>query len=224
MSLEQLERYINEIVPVLDLRTNIRIGGGEPTLHPQIFKILDLVMQKIRPLLEIPITFLTNGVGSEVNQTLQLIRKKYDTYDNPHIPIMGSPLTVPSRKQLCINVSKSRNIEAYINAKHTSIFRAPVDLFPKSDWSAKCPAKNSCNITPYGFFVCCGAALIVSTIFKFDEGKDHLLTPEEEKEQKEKLCKYCPYLGASFNPEPTESYKRAIEDWEKDPYFLKVLK
>lgn len=224
MTLKRFEKYVDELVPHITSRSNIRIGGGEPTLYPQIFEALEIVMKKIRPLLEIPIVFLTNGVGE--NKVLQKIKEKYDTYDNSFIPL-HSLLTKPSTKQLCINPSKARNTDAYIKMKHVSIYRAPIDLLPlhNNDWSKECPCKKYIFITPNGVFVC-PIGPMMATIFKFGNGENHLLSLDEERSQKEKFCKYCPFIANTLSPglpEITRSYKRAIESWTESPYFPEVV-
>ena len=73
MTATQLERYVSIIAPHINRRSSIRILGGEPMLHPQIFKMLDILIQAIRPRKfpnnfythnEMPITFLEGKVLS----------------------------------------------------------------------------------------------------------------------------------------------------------------
>jgi hypothetical protein len=225
LSLESLDKYISQLLPLITRHTNVRIGGGEPVLHPQIFEMLQLLIEKVRPKLEIPLVLLSNGVGDRVNQILDEIRKRYDTFDSPYISTKAN-LILQSTKQICINASKSHGAEQYVKARHKPIFRAPVDLLPpQGDWARNCPQKNGCNITPHGVFVCCGSSRIISTLFRLRPGEGHILSEEEEETQRQKFCKYCSYLCQPLVPseEPSEAYKEAIENWRANPYYLEEV-
>jgi hypothetical protein len=230
LSLDSIKKYIGQILPKIKRHTNIRISGGEPTLHSQIFEIIEFFIKVVRPAIDIPVVLVSNGVGEKVNEVLQKIRKIYDTYDNPFLSNKASMIH-PSDKQLCIVPSKANGWEKYVETHHKPIFLAPEDLLRKpsgSGWSEKCPQKNSVSITPHGVFVCCGSSRLISTLFKLGSGENHLLSQEEENIQREKFCKYCSYLCHSIDytriKEVSKSYEKAIENWKEEPYYLKEVK
>jgi len=45
MSVEQIQKFINESVDNNVKWERIRVMGGEPTLHPDIFEILNLLLE-----------------------------------------------------------------------------------------------------------------------------------------------------------------------------------
>lgn len=70
ISLEQIKKFISESMELnMDWKA-IHLIGGEPTLHPQFFEVLDIVKQykDINP--NCFIVIWTNGCGDRVNRVL----------------------------------------------------------------------------------------------------------------------------------------------------------
>jgi hypothetical protein len=225
MSVSQLEKYIVAVLPHISSVSRINILGGEPTLHPQIFEVLDLLVKILRPKLSFPMNIVSNGVGERVNSILEEIRKRYNTYDNSRSITMINPYSVAkSNKDFCIVRSKFYN-QKVVESRHHPNLRGLIDY--KDDINIDyCWVQDNCgyNISPYGIYIC-SMAIAISRIFKLGEGLDHFPTPEELLNQKKKMCKYCHIKCIPLPPSPaiSKSFEIAIEEWDKDPYFLKVL-
>lgn len=230
ISLEQFKRNIQIIEPHIDNQTAIRVIGGEPTLHPQIFNILDFLLQNIRPKMRFAIDIYSNGVGLKVCQILNKIRSKYSTFtvfgSIPQDSTAGLK-RLSSSKDFNIVVSKGGPTGAYSIGLHESIYRAAQDVVPNIDYTEDCNYYHYCGygITMYGIFICAMAAHI-AVLFKLKGGLDHFPLPQEEEEQKQLYCKYC------FSPCDTlekskvvqedisSTYQKALRDWDENPYFL----
>ena len=238
MTATQLERYVSIIAPHINRRSSIRILGGEPMLHPQIFKMLDILIQAIRPLIEFPITIVTNGYGEKVNNVLTQIRECYDTCDNSHLST-NTTLRPSSSKQFCIVASKTLRPEAYVEQYHTSVTRAAIDFMSRSEitkYAETCWVRRTCGygITAHGIFICAGAAPSICGLFKLNPGLDHFPTTKEEDEQAERICEYCripcdPNQDLSGPPKIrpaillSKSYENAIREWRRESYHLPVV-
>ena len=212
ISIKKFKEYIHIIKPYVSIDSGIRISGGEPTLHPQIFDILDILLKEIRPKMRLPISICSNGVGADVNTILNKIRDKYSTLDTPLLIL--NP-TLQKSASFDFNIITSKNFDPeYVKKYHKPIFQAIMDIQPniniedivKDNCDLKrctcgldtsihyeCVIKKLCGtaITPYGLFICAFASTI-SSIFKLGSGIiDSMITLEEEKNQIRKYCKYC---------------------------------
>jgi hypothetical protein len=233
MSLEQVRRYALATAPLISAQSRINIVGGEPTLHPQIFEVLDILVEVIRPRMKIPIQFFSSGIGSKVNQVLGQIRQRYITQSAPFYPVYNyawaSLVIRESHIQFYVINTKgsfATHIKDYINKYHIPIFRAAQDLLPYcKDYVSLCKDKlcYGYSLSPYGIYIC-SVASTISRIFKLGEGLDHIPSTEEDKEQVDRLCHLCAVPCSKIpGPDITKSYEEAIEAWYKEPYFLKPL-
>ena len=73
ISLEQIEKFVNESIELKSEWKAISLIGGEPTLHPQFFEVLDILKRykDINP--NCFIIVWTNGYGNKVNKILSSI-------------------------------------------------------------------------------------------------------------------------------------------------------
>ena len=230
MSLEQIRDYAIKIIPYLNPQSRISIVGGEPTIHPQFFDVLNLLLEIIRPHLSIPIFLLSSGVGDIVIEKLTQIKKQYTTYEAPlrlaHSYFYSSLIVRESNIQFYIINSKGYlGIDKYVEKYYQPIFRAAKDFISEYNYSEICMDKKSCGygVTPYGIYICAMAATI-SRIFKLGNGFNHIPSFEEEKKQANSVCQYCsvPCQGL-VGPDISKSYVDAFNEWKKDPYFPPVL-
>lgn len=227
ISIEKFQKIITLIEPNINNQAAVRILGGEPTLHPKIFEILDLLVKIIRPKMRFAIDICTNGSGTEVNKILNQIRLRYSTYTLYNE--IGSDKRPSSSKEFFIIISKVGPTGIpVIDNKHESIYRAAQDELPDvKDYSKDCIVLKNCGygINVHGIFIC-SPAQYIATIFKLKGGLDHLPSAAEEEEQKKLYCRYCYYprsfLGFKSN-EISPSYEKALADWDRDPYFLSAI-
>ena len=236
---KMMRKYCDIINPYITSHSRITILGGEPTLHPQLFEVLDIALEMLRPKLAIPIYILSNGSGSKINSILDQIRVKYVTQDNLLLAhgFLDYAILKDSTDQFCIVCSKTKEGNQWAETHHLPIYAAPID-YPSNilNYSEDCPCRRYCGygVTPYGIYICSTGAPAIPSIFKLGNGWDHFPTPREEEEQAQKFCKYCYFSCYTHIPQyqydsnqkkmiVTESYKKAIEEWNNVPYFLEPL-
>ena len=169
MSLEQIKKFINESIESNWGWKRIRLMGGEPTLHPQFFEILNIVKRykDLNPGCDIEIS--TNGYGRKVNEVLSKLPKWVNVRN--------------SRKDLNINKFTHYNI-------------APIDLeeYKNADFTKGCWITEVCGLglNRNGYYPC-GAGASVDRVFGFNIGieKLSLINHSTLKNQLRLLCKYC---------------------------------
>ena len=230
LSIKTVREYIPEILSYLKSKpqSTLCLAGGEPTLHPQFFEILDLLLLEVRPEIKLPIVVVTNGVG-EAAKILDEIKRRFNTASSENLEVELIDTLVNPNVQVELIISKARKLG---NLRHHPIFRAPIDLYPhlkeieNDDFYKTCFLRKTCGsvfITPYGVYICLSAAPLISTIFKLGQGLDHFPSPEEEHKQGQRFCRYCWIRVSGEAPRITSSFERAIEKWKNDPYFIKPL-
>ena len=170
MPVEDIERFIRESV-VQDAKwERIRILGGEPTLHPLILDIIDLLRAYKRnnnPTVNLVLG--TNYYGTRVHEVLSKLP--------PDIKIKST------LKKSRVNLFRPFNI-------------APVDTpFHKfSDFSCGCRIIEDCGIglTPSGYYPCAIAGGI-DRIFRFNLGR--ITLPDKTDDMRKQLSVFCRYCG-----------------------------
>ena len=172
MSVEQIEKFVEESKGQGRRWELIRILGGEPTLHPQIWDILRLLLAYKRDYsLNTTIHFYTNGLGSKVNGVLATIPEE--------IRIMNSKKTSVTQKFFSINV-------------------APADeqVYKELNYLNGCHVTTFCGIglTRYGYYHC-EVAGSIDRVFGLDIGRKELpLSTDQMFDLFEVFCKYCGYF------------------------------
>jgi hypothetical protein len=234
MSLEAFKKYVDIIEPLITKTSGLRIMGGEPTLHPQLFEMLEILAARIRPKMSWGINICSNGVGDQVNEVLNKIRAKYTSHTIYSDLEMNLSVRFPTEEQFLIIESKKKAMDAYVK-RHANIYQAVQDVYPDlKDYSEDCFVLKNCGygITPKGIFIC-STIPYIATIMKLPGGLDHFPSEEEEKEQKRMYCKYCAMASTrkefAFKSRkiPQElispTYERALKAWDDEPYFLPVI-
>jgi hypothetical protein len=198
MTLDEIKKYAEIIIPSIGPLSRIAIAGGEPTLHPQIFDVLDILMSKIRPLLEIPILFFSNGVGEKVSAVLAKMKERYSVYESEFVNRNRGTVKAlnTSSYQIFLIRSKTQNYQIYIRGggNHIPVFRASIDYMKEENILIKrCWLRDACGygITSRGIFVCVARAPAISEVFELEPGFDHVPSLEEENTQLKNFCKYC---------------------------------
>jgi hypothetical protein len=170
LSLEQIDKFIKESINNNIQWHTIRILGGEPTLHPQLLLILDMLIEyRVHYSGKTTIQLVSNGCGKKVTNRLSRI---------PH------EVTIENSRKT------SRNQTTF------SLFNiAPIDTpqFKDSDFSGGCWITSQCGIglTPYGYYQCAIAGGI-DRIFGFDKGIKTLSNSYDKMlDLFSLLCRYC---------------------------------
>ncbi len=194
MPTEQVDRFIRESIAADAPWERVRLLGGEPTLHPDFFAILDILRtyrDMHRPGLRI--VLCTNGAGGRVRQVLDRLPDDIvikNTYKSS-APRLFRPFNV-----------------------------APVDQrrYRFADFSCGCRIISDCGlgVTPLGYYPCAIAGGI-DRVFGFGIGRKHLPPPEDElRDQMDVFCRLCGHFGfawpvkqASMSPVWKRAYQLA---------------
>jgi hypothetical protein len=169
MTVEQFKKFLDESARSRRAWRTISILGGEPTLHPDILEMVELLIayanqgrKKTR------LQLVTNGFGPEVNDVL------------PKIPR---------------EVFVENTVKKSVRNRFYSFNLAPVDLeaYGPADYSNKCVITQACGmaLSKHGYYICSNAAGI-DRVFGFDIGRKTLPAMGDEMlEQATLLCRYC---------------------------------
>jgi hypothetical protein len=185
INIDQIQRFIDESMAADLSWKRIRLLGGEPTLHPQFFKILDLLQtwrDDASPgtLIEL----VTNGYGSKVNAVLDKLPPHFKV-DNSFKKTQAQPF-------------KTFNI-------------APIDRpeYAYVDYTNGCFVTQGCGIgfTPYGWYQCAVAGGI-DRIFGFNMGRKKLPSSEDDMyDQFKTFCRLCGIFKRLYRSAPMNKTK-----------------
>lgn len=195
MSIEQIKYFIDESIKNGKKWKEIRLIGGEPSLHPDIFEICNLFIDyKLNFSPNTQIAIVTNGVGPKVKEILE---KLPDIIHQDN----SSKTTIVQTEFATYNV-------------------APIDVekykSPDINYTRGCDIISNCGmaLTRYGFYPC-GAGASVDRIAGWDIGIKNFneISEENFREQLKLLCKYCGH----FKDKKDEIYdlKEISPTWEK---------
>lgn len=176
MSLEQFDKFLDESVASNHQWKIIKILGGEPTMHPQFFEIIESVKNyKKNHNKTVEIQLWTNGCGQKVESILEQLDDDI----------------------VVINSSKQKGDEQVFNAFNL----APIDsgLYRFSDFSNGCSITEKCGIgvTPYGYYPCAVAGSIDRVMGKDVGTKELDNAYGNMREQLNDLCRYCGHFRIS---------------------------
>jgi hypothetical protein len=171
MTLEQVERFIGESIEQKRRWGKIQLEGGEPTLHPQLSEIAEMLLGYIRA--HSPgthLTLISNGYGPDVNSV------------TARLPAAG------------VDVQGKEKISPE-QAHHCAFNVAPCDMPQMAgiDFSAGCflPTLHGLGLTRHGYYshpVCGG----IDRVFGLGLGRSELPRPDDSLEDHfAALCRYC---------------------------------
>jgi len=172
MSLEQINKFIDESIKQGRKWKIINLVGGEPTLHPQIFDIIQqLLFYRDTFSKDTRIKLFSNGAGEKVNSVLLKLTQE-------------------------IKISNSRKTSNIL--LHAAFNNAPKDtlLYKYADFSNGCCQIQLCGmgLNLYGFYPCIAGANI-DRVLGFNIGRKKLPVLNDSMiDQLQTLCKYCGYF------------------------------
>jgi len=201
ITIKQIKKFIKESKDNNIIWKEIKVVGGEPTLHPNINQILNLLLdykKKYSP--NTIIKICTNSYGKKVKQILTKIPKD--------IMIRSFP------KKSKYNLFFPFNV-------------APKDckMFKFADYSNGCSLLNICGLglNMYGYYPCAHAAGI-DRIFGFNIGRKKIPCFEDDMvDQLNQFCKLCGYfrpVKRTKKEKISVSWKKAFQKYKnKKPYM-----
>jgi len=168
MTVDQVGHFVDESLDNGVVWERIRVLGGEPTLHPRFFDILDELLRYRAAVPDVVIEVATNGYGDRVRAVLE---------------------------RLPAGVVVEDTAKDTVEQPFASFNVAPVDLpaYRRADYRNGCPVTEVCGIGlgPYGYYPCAVAAGI-DRIVGWDMGRGELPSPDDEMaDQLEAFCSRC---------------------------------
>jgi len=199
MSLSQVRKFVEESINLKWMWNQITLLGGEPTLHPEIIKIVELIKKYKEFNPDCIVEIATNGCGGQVKKVLSML---------------PSWISIRStNKTSIVHDFCSYNV-------------APIDLsdYKGSDYAKGCWITTACGLglTRYGYYPC-GAGASVDRVFGFNLGIKELkdVNHQELKKQKKVICSYCGHYKKNHNSKRTRqeaispSWEKAYSDYKK---------
>lgn len=194
VSLNQIRSFAQESASRAIQWETIRVLGGEPTLHPDLFSILDILLDyKAQYCPGTRIQLVTNGHGSKVKRAIE---------------------------QVPAGIEIENTAKEDISPEFVPFNLAPIDsmLYRHADFSNGCGIISVCGIglPPYGYYVCAIAGGI-DRVFGFGKGHPALPAPEDSMaDQLNTFCKLCGhfrYPKKSRDEVISPSWRRAYEQY-----------
>lgn len=165
VSIRRVWQFVEESIRLNHEWSRIDLIGGEPTYHPKLETIIELIKIYKDKYPKCKIRFSTNGLGNKVNEVLKTLPEWIEVRN--------------SNKK-----SKSQSFDSYNSA--------PIDNGERRIRACSIPWRCGLGLNERGYFLC-GAGASISKVFRLGVEIDKLedLTIEQLKEQRKKLCKYC---------------------------------
>lgn len=170
MTIEQIEKFVDEAVSKNILYDQIFVSGGEPTLHPELLEIIDILIHYKKSFSkDTKLLLYTNGFSEKGKNILTKI-----------------PSDVAIE-----NSSKTGHIHPHFHRFNV----APIDTESRNNknWEAGCThaALWAMGLGRYGYYQCPLAASI-DRVVGYDIGRKELPTENDTMiDQMKILCKYC---------------------------------
>lgn len=177
MTLEQVERFIAESKKNCRKWEQIRVLGGEPTLHKGIDPIVHMLCDyKLSFSPSTIITVVTNGYGNYVNSVLEKLKEKYD-----------------------IVVENSHKVSD-IQPSFSPINQAPRDMLnlKNEEYDKGCWIPTVCGIAldKHGYYPC-SASAAADRVFGKNVGRKKM--PLSSDAFKDEFFFFCSRCGHYFN-------------------------
>ncbi|MFC2085114.1 radical SAM protein [Bacteroidota bacterium] len=173
ISLDQIRKFIQESIDKKRKWKKINLEGGEPSLHPQFFEILNLLREYKNKYSQNTIIQLnTNGYGEKVKNILSQVNSNIKIFNSQKTSVHHDDFM--SFNLAPIDFNEYQNIDFTIACYHTTFY--------------------GIALNKYGYYHCPQSAGIDRVIGK-DIGFKKLPDYDEKmKYQIKNLCKYCGFF------------------------------
>jgi hypothetical protein len=203
MDVAQVAHFVDESLELGWIWRRISVLGGEPTLHPSLFEILEQLDHYRSQIPSVRIQVVSNGYGEQVTAILERL-----------------PVWVSIR-----NTRKTSVVQDYFDAYNV----APEDLeeYRDADFSGGCSVPYQCGmaLTRHGFYPC-GAGASIDRIWGCGAGVTSLrdVTPEGLVAEFSRLCRHCGHFhGRKATTElQSASWRAAYQQWRSQPPQLQI--
>lgn len=205
MTVEQIEKFLKQSIEKNVKWKSIRLLGGEPTLHPEIEKIVQILLEyKEKYSKECNITVVSNGSGEFVNSILDRLKNKYT-----------------------IEIQNSNKISD-IQVGFSPVNQAPIDMeeYKNMDFTKGCWIPTVCGIAldMNGFYPCSASAAF-SRVSGNDIGRKEVPASDDSMEDIfRSACCLCGHYYNEINNEFSEEeanmdnleeLERIIDNYQK---------
>jgi hypothetical protein len=198
VTVEQIKKFVDESISKKWRWKSIGLTGGEPTLHPYFFDVIDVLQRYKEFHPRCRVILFTNGYRKDLQHILSRLPE--------WITVLNSEKVSNSNKFCSYNV-------------------APIDLdeFKDKEFSQGCRIVDYCGLgfSRYGFYPC-GPGASLDRVFGFDIGLKNLQLVDEKnlREQLTTLCKYCGHFKDNYRSEVvseemiSSTWTKAYEEYE----------
>lgn len=210
MTVKQVSGILRESSRLSQPYTDIRILGGEPTLHPHLFAILDEAFLYKSVVPDSTVSLWSHGYGNKVQERLDALPSWLEVKKSPKLPIVGSE-------------------------QFDTFLAAPVDHTDENSaafydgCSYIGPGRTGVGVTVYGIYVCPVAGAI-DRVVGLDVGLRNLseVTMEAFRKQCDSLCRYCGHFlvdsGLNFDRKTiSPTWRKFREAYRKHQPVLTIL-
>jgi hypothetical protein len=201
ISVEAVERFVRESLDERRRWQRISLAGGEPTLHPELDRILRALARYREFHPKCIVRILTNGHGERVRGVLT------------NLPTW-------------VTVKNSEKEPGKQRFRTFNMAPVDADALRTDDFSRGCFVIEYCGmaLTRHGYY-CCAQASCIDRVFGIDLGLKSLssATAAAMREQRARLCRYCGYYKYNYREdrsgtqETSPSWRDALERYRKDP-------
>ena len=248
LTVEQVKHFVDESRRLNWQWKEIRLMGGEPTLHPQFNEVCEEVLKLKEFCPNVVIKCITNGTGPQVAKALE------------NMPEGIVDMSSIDYKALMIYQEVDGNPKTEVIDDFLNCYQAPVDrmdeiraLYGRMSWidgyikpdpSAmrhamdtgkllSCQNHATCGweLSPYGFTPCAVRPSVIGDPTAFYGSLDQVLE-EGDEGVAERLKSMCATCGGNFNygiesretTEKSDFWKLVLEEYKRNPSsnYLKV--
>lgn len=205
-SIRQMRKFVNESLRLHWQWEKIVLIGGEPTLHPQLFKLFSILRKYKNTYPGCTVQIASNGFGPQVKQILTMVP--------PWVSIRNS------KKKGRVHLFEKFNF-------------APIDRKNQTNFSFEkgCWITSSCGLglNRFGYYPC-GAGAAIDRIFGLNIGIKHLekVSYIQMIKSLKKLCQYCGHfpvknkMDLSKTQVYSTTWENALNEYQKHPTQLSI--